>query len=170
MAIIKRTIFERIELGNPVTVKLQKQLYDTVAEKVLSEEPHRFQIMEGEAVSTAVARANVFLAEKLDHPPMPVDVSAIIEAHRALSVVPVTDLKALMTEASKSVMAENIALAEGKMSAEAERDQLATDKAALIEEKALLGDERAVLERKLSEAEQSLARVEDAVSKATGGN
>lgn len=170
MSIIKRTVFDRIELGNPLGVRLQKQIFDVSKNTVLSEEPHRIVVPEGASVSECIAAANAYLVETLEYPAVPIDVCAIIEAHRALSVVPVTDLTALMTEASKRVMAENIALAEGKMSAEAERDQLATDKAALIEEKALLGDERAVLERKLSEAEQSLARVEDAVSKATGGN
>ena len=76
MPIIKRTVFDRIELGNPIGIRLQKQLYDEEADKVLSFEYHRTVVEEGQSVAEQMAVVNAALAREYDYPAAPTDVFA----------------------------------------------------------------------------------------------
>lgn len=142
MPIIKRTVFDRIELGNPIGIRLQKQLYDTDEDKVLSFEYHRASVGEGSSVLELLALVNANLADAYGYPPAPTDVAATIEAHRELSKSPGSDLVALMSKASQNLLDEADAIVAAKQvavaalgDAIAEKDAALTARDAAVAEK-----------------------------------
>jgi hypothetical protein len=78
MPVIKRTVVDRIEPGNPIGIRLQKQFYDTDADKVVSFEYHRTVVEDGASVAEQMAAVNENLVRDYGFPA--VDTAAVLAA------------------------------------------------------------------------------------------